>query len=332
MKTPNEKWLPGLRYSPIPPLLESGNRAIMLAAERDLLGRVCDAENLWQLPEVQKILRRQKHNGGWAYPTGNANVRSQENYDQIETYRNAAILIEEYGLNNRHPAIQRAAEYLFSFQTKAGDIRGIYGDQYSPNYSAAITELLIKAGYEDDARIQKVFKWLLSIRQTDGGWAIPLRTKNYKLDVIASHAKTIEPDVSRPFSHMVTGVVLRAFAAHSTYRRSKEAQRAGQLLVSNLFKADNYTDRAAPSFWLGFSFPFWFTDLISALDSLSFLGFPKNEPQIDRALQWFVGNQQTTGIWKLKILRGQNQDILQLWLALAICRIFKRFCSAQVQN
>ncbi|MBI3480038.1 MAG: hypothetical protein HY016_06740 [Nitrosomonadales bacterium] len=161
MKKPNEKWLDDFRYNPIPPLLESGNRAIMLAAERDLLGKDCDVEKLWQLPEVQKILRQQKHNGSWAYPTGNANVRSQENYDQIETYRNLALLVEEYGLNNRHPAIQTAAEYLFSFQTKEGDIRGIYGDQYSPNYSAAITELLIKAGYENDARIQKLFRWLL---------------------------------------------------------------------------------------------------------------------------------------------------------------------------
>lgn len=329
MKKPSEKWLDDFRYNPIPPLLESGIRAIVLSAERDLLGKVSGAENLWQLPEVQKILRRQKQNGCWAYPAGKANVRSKENYNQIETYRNLAFLVEEYGLNNRHPAIQRAAEYLFSFQTREGDIRGIYGDQYSPNYSAAITELLIKAGYENDPRIQKVFKWLLSIRQTDGGWAIPLRTKNYNLDIIAGHAKTIAPDISRPFSHMVTGVVLRAFAAHSTYRRSEEAQKAGQLLVSNLFKADNYTDRAAPSFWLGFSFPFWFTDLISALDSLSLLGVSKDEPQVDNALQWFVGHQQETGIWKLKILRGQNKDILQLWLALAICRIFRRFYSAR---
>lgn len=329
MKKPGEKWLDDFRYNPISPLLESGIRAIVLSSERDLLGKVSDVENLWQLPEVQKILRRQKQNGCWAYPAGKAQVRSQENYNQIETYRNLAFLVEEYGLNNRHPAIQRAAEYLFSFQTRAGDIRGIYGDQYSPNYSAAITELLIKAGYENDARIQKVFKWLLSVRQIDGGWAIPLRTKNYNLDIIAGYAKTIEPDVSRPFSHMVTGVVLRAFAAHSTYRRSKEAQGAGQLLVSNLFKADNYIDRGAPSFWLGFSFPFWFTDLISALDSISLLGFSKDEPQVDNALQWFIGNQQETGIWKLKILRGRNKDILQLWLALAICRIFERFYSAR---
>ena len=320
-----KKWVDDFKYHPIPPLLASENRAIVSFAERDLLGKDFQVENLWHLPEAQKIFRRQKANGCWVYPGGKENIRSVENYNQLETYRNIGVLVEEYGLNRRHPAIQKAAEYLFSFQTEEGDFRGIYGNQYSPNYSAGIAELLIKAGYENDARIQKVFEWLLSMRQTDGGWAIPLRTRNYNLDVIAGHSGTIEPDMSRPFSHMVTGVVLRAFAAHPAYRRSKEAELAGQLLVSNLFKADNYTDRAAPSFWLGFSFPFWFTDLISALDSLALLGFSKSEPQIEKATQWFIDNQQKTGMWNLKILKGKNKDILRLWLALAICRIFKRF-------
>lgn len=326
-RTPMKKWFDDFRYDPIPSLLTSKDRAIVLFAERDLLDRTVQVENLWQLPEVQKILRQQKPNGCWVYPGGKENIRSAENYNQLETYRNIGVLVEEYGLTKTHPAILKAAEYLFSFQTREGDFRGIYGDQYSPNYSAGIAELLIKAGYENDARIQNVFEWLLCIRQTDGGWAIPLRTQNRNLDVITGHSRTIEPDRSKPFSHMVSGVVLRAFAAHPAYRRSKEAELAGQLLVSNLFKKDNYTDRAAPSFWLGFTFPFWFTDLISALDSLSLLGFSKNETQIGKAVQWLIDNQQKTGTWKLKITKGTNKDVLQLWLALAICRIFKRFCS-----
>ncbi|HET7147499.1 MAG TPA: hypothetical protein VFI73_03280 [Candidatus Nitrosopolaris sp.] len=330
-QNPMKKWSGDFKYNPLPPLLESENRAINLFAERDLLSKSFQVEDLWLLPEAQKVLRRQRPNGSWTYLGGKESIRTKEHYNQLETYRNVGVLVEEYGLNNRHSAIQKAAEYLFSFQTKEGDFRGIYGNQYSPNYSAGITELLLKAGYENDARIQKVFTWLLSICQTDGGWAIPLRTQNYNLDIIASNSKTIEPDMSKPFSHMVTGVVLRAFAAHSTYRRSKEAEQAGQLLVSNLLKKDSYPDRAAPSFWLGFSFPFWFTDLISALDSLSFLGFLKSEPQIEKSLQWFIDNQQETGMWKLNILKNksQNKDILQLWLALSICRIFKRFYSDQ---
>ncbi len=262
------------------------------------------------------------------YPGGKENIRSQENYNLLETYRNLGILIEEFGFNKKHPAIQETANYLFTFQTREGDdFRGIYGNQYSPNYTAGITELLIKAGYEHDTRINKVFEWLLSIRQEDGGWAIPFRTQNHKIDVIASHSKTLEPDKSKPFSHMVTGVVLRAFTVHQTHKQSEETHRAGELLLSNLFKSDHYPDRATPDYWLRFSFPFWFTDLISALDSLSLIRFSESDLGIHEALQWFVLNQQQTGLWELKITKGQNRDILQLWLALSICRIFKRLYS-----
>lgn len=320
-----DRWLHALKFDPLPALLKSGNSAIVCFAERDLSGKTVQEENLWRLRVAEKILRRQNPDGSWDYPGGNESIRSRHNYDQLETYRQLGFLVEEYGFNKKHPAIQKATEYLFSFQAKEGDFRGIYGNQYTPNYSAGITELLIKAGFENDVRVQKVFEWLLSIRQKDGGWAIPLRTRNCNLETIYGDSEIIEPDKTRPFSHMVTGVVLRAFAVHSAYRHAEEARQAGQLVISSFFKKDSYTDRAAPSFWVGFSFPFWFTDLISALDSISQLGFSKSHPQIDKALQWFVDNQQQTGTWKLRITKGQNKDILQLWLALAICRIFKRF-------
>jgi hypothetical protein len=320
-----KKWFDDLKYNPTPPLLECGDKSILLFIRRDLLNKTVSIQDLWQLPIPQRILRKQKTNGSWVYPGAKESIRTQENYNQFETYRNLGILVEEFGFNINHPAIQKAAEYLYTFQTKEGDFRGIYGNQYSPNYSAGITELLIKAGYENDARVQKIFKWLISIRQKDGGWAIPFRTRNYGINIISNYQETIEPDLSKPFSHMVTGVVLRAFAIHPKYRNSKEAKQAGVLLLLNLFKKDYYPDRAGPDYWTRFSFPFWFTDLISAMDSLSFLGFSKSEPQIDKALQWFINNQQKTGIWKLKILKGQNKDVLQLWLSFVICRIFKKF-------
>jgi len=322
-----KKWLDNFIYNPIPSLLEYGDKSVSLFVQRDLLDKTVSVQDSWQLPKPQRILRKQKANGSWVYPGAKESIRTQENYNQLETYRNLGILVEEFGFNNTHPAIQDTVEYFFTFQTREGDFRGIYGNQYSPNYSAGIMELLIKAGYENDARIKRVFEWLISIRQNDGGWAIPFRTQNKNLNVISTHLEPVEQDKSRPFSHMVTGVVLRAFAAHPTYKRSEQAQAAGHLLLSNLFKQDNYPDRAATSYWFGFSYPFWFTDLLSALDSLSLLGFSKNEPQINKALKWFVENQQNDGLWELRILKGQNKDVIKLYLSLALCRVFKRFYS-----
>lgn len=318
-------WQSFLRYDPIAPLLSSQNKAVIFFTNEDLLEKVNDGtESLWDLPLAQTIIRQQQANGSWEYPGGNRKIRTAENYNQLETFRNLGYLVELFGFNRSSAVITNAAEFLFSFQTNAGDIRGILGNQYMPYYCAAIMELLIKAGYSDDSRIQKAFDWLKSIRQNDGGWAIPLRTLNKKLDIISMKTETLEPDRSRPFSHLVTGVVLRAYAAHETYHNSAEAKLAGKLLLSNFFKKDNYPDRGSLDFWLRFTYPFWFTDLISATDSVSKLGFSKEEPQIKKAIQWFANNQQSDGLWKLKTLKNEKKFETDLWLALAICRVLKR--------
>lgn len=322
-------WQNHLRYNPVTPLLDCGNDAVTTLARRDLLYETVDIKTLWQLPDAQKILRKQQADGSWVYPGGNNIIRSRENYNQMETYRNLGFLVEEFAFNREHAAIQKAARYLFSFQSADGDFRGIYGNQYSPNYTAGIAELLIKAGYENDRRIKKMFDWLSAIRQRDGGWAIPIRTKDYKLDIISMSAKTVEPDKAKPYSAMVTAVVLRAFAAHPVHKNDKAAIQAGKLLLCSLFKKDNYPDRGAAEYWLRFTFPFWFTDLISAMDSLSLLGFSKEEPQIKKALDWFVNHQEKYGLWELKILKGKNRDVLKLYMALAICRVFSRMYAAK---
>ncbi len=110
------------------------------------------------------------------------------------------LLVEKIGVDRQHPGLGAAVEFLLAAQSAEGDIRGIYGAQYSPNYTAGILELLVKAGYAEDERVDRAFTWLKDIRQDDGGW----------------------PDRSKPFSHLVTGVVLRALAAHPPNRRPSD--------------------------------------------------------------------------------------------------------------
>ena len=161
-------------------------------------------------------------------------IRSRAAYDQLETYRQLGVLVCKFGLDRHDPAVAAAAGFLSSYQTQAGDYRGIYGRQYTPNYSAAITELLIRAGYDGSAQVENTMRWLLSMRQDDGGWAIPTRTLGLSLDVMLTARETVEPDRSRPSSHLVTGIVLRALAAHPGYRHSADTRRAaepGQIAV-----------------------------------------------------------------------------------------------------
>ncbi len=304
-------WLHHLRYNPIDTLLDSCE-AISAYTRRDLLEEDISLTKLQQLNEPQKILRQQLPDGSWKSSL-------------YETFRCLGVLIEMYGFDKDHPAITRAADYVFSTQSTQGDFRGVYANQYSPNYSAAIAELLIKAGYADDSHIEKNFQWLLSIRQEDGGWALPFRTRGHGITVITDHQSIMQPDASKPYSYMVTGVVLRAFAAHPKYRKVEEAHEAGKLLASSIFQRDNYPDRASPEFWLRFSFPFDYTHLVSVLDTLSLLKFSPNEPRIQEALDWFIKSQEKAGTWNFRIVRGTNRDVVKLWLTLATCRAFKRF-------
>jgi hypothetical protein len=175
--------------------------------------------------------------------------------------------------------------------------------------------------------VRRAFAWLLGVRQDDGGWAIPMLTRRGRWDQPSLSLPALAPDRSKPSSHMVTGVVLRAFAAHPRYRRSAAARQAARLLAGRLFARDKYPGRDAVSFWTGFGFPFWFTDLLSALDSLTLIGVGPAHPKVAEALDWFVRAQRPDGTWRLHATRGSDPNTA-LWISLAICRVFRRLGDA----
>ncbi len=313
---------------PAPLLVSSSNRAIALFARRDLLGSSGDpASALWELPAARRVLARQNQDGSWRYPGGKPSIRSRENYDQLETFRQVGILVEKFGLTRQHASIERAASCLLAFQSDEGDLRGIYGNQYAPTYVGAIIEVLIKAGYADDPRVATALNWLLTMRQSDGGWAIPVRTVGVSfpefLDV-ERHPEPVAPDRSKPSSHLVTGMVLRAFAAHPAWREASEIQEAGRLLATHLYRRDVYSDRGEVSYWERVSFPFWFTDIVSSLDSLSRLGFDPQSSTISAALERLRELQRADGTFAFKLLRANDRD-LPWWICLAVCRSLKRW-------
>jgi hypothetical protein len=122
---------------------------------------------------------------------------------------------------------------------------------------------------------------------------------------------------------MITGMVMRAFAVHPVYRRSEPAQEAGVLLASRFFEPDKYVDRHDKSYWEKTSFPFWFTDAISALDSLSLIGFTQGNKQVRKVLDWLRSRQHENGLFDINLLKAKDKDTIY-WSCLAICRVFKR--------
>lgn len=327
-----DRWQKSLPYNPLPGLLSGSDPALEYFVRRDLLGESPGpVERLWVLPAARRLLSRQRSDGSW--PRSGEIKHPAINYPLIETWRNLRYLVQQYGFTCAQPQLAQAAEYVFSCQTEAGDLRGMLANQYATYYTGAILGLLIQAGYATDPRVQRGLSWLLSMRQDDGGWTIPLLTHQLDRDtqyrLTSELAPPLEPDRSKPFSHNWTGMVLRAFAAHPNYRGNEDVQAAGRLLVSRFFQPDAYTSYQAASYWLRFEYPFWWNNLVSALDTLSLLGFPSSDPSIRRGLDWLMEHQQPDGLWLVTYAKTDGPStpktrLLQFWITLAICRIFQR--------
>ena len=309
---------------PIRPLLAAGDAALSFAVRSELLESRARADALWDLPAVGRLLRRQHPDGSWRYPGGASRIRAAEDYDQLETYGTLLELVERYRLDLRHPAVPRAADFLLSFQTSEGDLRGIYGNQYTPNYTAAILAVLIDAGSVSDPRVERGLQWLLAMRQDDGGWAIPLRTgPPLTFDAAMRIRAAIAPDRAKPSSHLVTGIVLRALAAHPRFRRRAETRRAAALLATRFFMPDPYPDRKAASYWTKFAFPFRWTDLVSALDAIGLTGRGAADSHVADALAWLARHQGRDGLWRSGYPKTRD-PLVNHWVTFAAARVFRR--------
>jgi hypothetical protein len=327
---PLQPWQKLLHSDPVPVLLAAENQAIVYFTKRELLNeKVQHIDWVWELPQPQKILKKQREDGSWKGTAPKKDVYPPNHSDLVETFKQFQVLVEQYAFTNRHSAIKKAAEFLFSFQTEEGDIRGFIANQYATYYTGFILSLLIMAGYKDDPRVEKGLNWLLSVRQNDGGWTIPILT--HKLDretqyrLTSQFAEPLQLDRFQPFSHNWTDMALRGFIVHPIYRKFQGVVAAGRLLKSSLFQPDNYTSYQSPDYWTRFTF--WWPNLLTALESLRPLRFSKDDPDIKKALDWFIENQQPDGLWKIDDTREISpKDIeARLWLALRICRMLKKY-------
>ena len=318
-------WNKYLKYDPISVLLGTNSEALTYFVERDLLDlNAGEPDGLWKLPQSQKLLGKQQADGSWLYKGNRPGDEFGEAYELLETWKVLRGLVEMYAFNRKHPAIERACEFILGYQTEEGDIRGILSNQYAPYYTGAMIEILIKAGYAEDERIEKGLQWLLSMHQDDGGWIIPLMIYKIQEYYRLFDKPPIPPERQRPFSHMATGMVIRAFAAHPEYRRLPEAIQGGHLLKARFFKKDAYSSHGAEVSWTKFQFPFWWTDLLTVMDSLMRMDFDRSDPDIGMALDWFIQNQAEDGLWRASyggVSRGQSDE----WVTLAICRVLRYF-------
>jgi hypothetical protein len=311
-------------------LLARGNLPILFWLKKDILEVPIDREykNLQKFAARIRILNSQKSNGAWSKKKIDSHPRWEKTYYIVDTLRNV-FLLYNYGCEKSDEGVQKAIKFIFTTQTEEGDFRGAYLNEYAPTYHALSLEILCLFGLGEDKRVQAGFKWLTSNRQADGGWVIPYRTideqvlkKRYNFEAQLK-LKPVKPDKKQPFSHLVTGMVLRAFAASPQWQKSKTAHQAGELLASRFFKPDLYNDRREAFYWEELTYPFWAVDILSALDSLSKLGFTLEDENIQKAFQWLISRQNKNGYWEAGFKKSTLED--HLWITLSMLRIIKQF-------
>ena len=173
--------------------------------------------------------------------------------------------------------------------------------------------------------------WLAAHRQADGGWMIPIQERwSESRELFAE--PTFPFDLTKPSSHIATGMVLRAFAVHPDHRRRKAARDAANLLKERLFQPDpHYTSMGSTEQWTKFKYPFWWPNALTLLDALSRMGYREMDRDVRLGLDWFIENQGQDSLWRTGYSEKGNQERLarqKAWIALAICRIFKQFSRA----
>lgn len=125
-------------------------------------------------------------------------------------------------------------------------------------------------------------------------------------------------------------MTIRALASHPKYSHSAEATKAGELLASRFFQPDVYNSYKDADYWVRFQYLFWWNDLVMALDSLSFIGFTANQPQVKKGLDWLTKHQSEDGLWETSYMNNakkiETEKVREdgLWVTLAICRVFSR--------
>jgi len=311
-------------------LLARGNLPVLYWLKKDILEVPVEREyrNLQKFAARIRILESQKPNGGWCRKRYEGHPRWEKTYYIVETLQ-SVFKLYDFGCIIKQGEVKKAVEFLFSTQTKEGDFRGAYLNEYAPTYHALTLEILCRFELDADKRVQKGFRWLIRHKQDDGGWVIPYRTidreelkKRYNYEAQLK-LNPVKPDKTKPFSHLVTGMALRAFAESSYWRRRKVTMETGEILLNRFFKADKYEDRRDAIFWEEICYPFWATDILSSLDSLSRIGFTLENKPIERTLEWLLKRQNSQGFWEYHHKKSSLED--HLWVTLAVLRVLKRF-------
>jgi hypothetical protein len=298
-------WRARLASDPIPRLLREGTPSVLARIRRDLIddSEAPGLEEVWGYPEVKALVKKMEKDGSFAAKAPEKALGSAEFAAALATLRGldrlADLGVRATGdiataaakkASKTPKELLKSVDFLLSSQEADGGLTALAVSD-APKTPAKMPALhfqgwavsaLCRLGFENDPRVEKGLQFLIERRQDDGGWA----WRGVRTDSAA-----------RPSSHLITGMVLRAFAASSARRASREARRAAELLATRFLQPDRYPDRKAPSYWEFLTEPRFYTDVLDALDTVTAIGLGKENSGVRTAEAYLRSRQGADGLW-----------------------------------
>ena len=223
----------------IPLLLTDPSPNLRLLVLRELLNRSDDDEEVQELtavcekdPIIESLFKTQLPNGSWSSVDLTGNISNTGN---LQATSQALVRLGYLGFDKDHRVVKEAADYIFSKQKKdnswpipsrKGSFEEVRKYDMIPLQVATPLEGLAACGYSTDKRAEKAYDWLMEQRLEEGSW--PSGTASGVYGGIAGYRYIAH---SRWGCRSSTIAVLNCLAYHPKRRRSKEAQRALDLIL-----------------------------------------------------------------------------------------------------
>lgn len=252
--------------------------------------------------------------------------------------RNLHALLQ-YRTSRDEGNVRAALELIFSWQTKEGYIPGPWTDAFPlTHYNGYAVHDLCRFELSRDKRVRRIIGWLEKSQRSDGGWIIP-----FLMDVRSlpeySHMKFREfidamrhadktRFEARTFPHIpsciwTTMQVVWGLVEDPRSARSASIRRGADFFLDRFFTRNYHkTFYYSETNWTRLKYPPHFGSGLSALDTLTRLGYGPDDPRMDRPIRWLLSVRSRDGFWSQSERPNPEKD---QWITVTALRILRSY-------